>query len=283
MQSSTRTTSPSSPLLLAALAYAKRGWPVFPLLPRDKVPLVKGGGGFLSATTDRNEILAWWATVPDANIGIATGKGFDVLDLDGEPGYNALREFLGERTYQHRGPVSLTGKGLHLLFRPTGSGNRAGLLEKIDFRGEGGYIVAPPSVHPLGHNYRWDSQRTDKLALPDAPDWLVELLHRDPPRKTSYGGIQRTNAPPGLAEVDLNGLGILRTARPDIIDVAEQLGLYMVHHPDYTLARCPFHPDNTPSMQMTQHDNRFFCHGCGANGDSNDLQNRRDMHGRNFI
>lgn len=283
--SSTPTASPSSEFLLAALAYAKRGWPVFPLTPRDKQPLIKGGQGVLDASTAREDILAWWALEPNANVGIATGHGFDVLDLDGEPGYEALRQYLTEKgmTYEHRGPVSLTGRGLHLLFAPTGGGNRANLLTKVDYRGMGGYIVAPPSRHPLGHAYRWASKRDHNLALPVAPDWLDELLVRERPRASASGGIHRDHAPDNLPQFNLNGLGILRTERPPILEVAERLGLYIQHKQGYSLARCPFHPDRTPSMQMTPHDNRFYCHGCQANGDSLDLMNKRDMHGRQFI
>src|SRR5690242_2109256 len=75
----------ASPLGAAALAYAGHGWPVFPLKPRDKIPLIPkaaGGNGVHDATTDTEQITAWWTAHPDANIGLAAGVAFWVLDAD---------------------------------------------------------------------------------------------------------------------------------------------------------------------------------------------------------
>src|SRR3954453_18758431 len=69
----------------SALAYAERGWPVFPLRPREKVPLIAkaaGGNGVHDATTDLDQISAWWTRCPRANIGLAAGPAFWVLDVD---------------------------------------------------------------------------------------------------------------------------------------------------------------------------------------------------------
>ena len=82
-------------MLAAALAYAARGWPVFPLKPRDKVPAIpktEGGSGFYDATTDPAVIRRWWERWPDANVGLATGAaaGFVVLDVDGPEGEASL-------------------------------------------------------------------------------------------------------------------------------------------------------------------------------------------------
>ena len=68
-----------------ALAYAARGWPVFPLKPGQKVPLIAkrdGGSGVYDATIDPEQIKAWWTRTPDANIGLACGSYFWVLDVD---------------------------------------------------------------------------------------------------------------------------------------------------------------------------------------------------------
>src|SRR4051812_49746069 len=69
----------------AALAYAARGWPLFPLKPREKTPLISkadGGNGVKDATTDPAAIEAWWTACPEANIGLACGAAFFVLDAD---------------------------------------------------------------------------------------------------------------------------------------------------------------------------------------------------------
>src|SRR4051795_333629 len=72
-------------LLEAALAYAARGWPVFALRPGEKTPLIAkaaGGNGVHDATTDPDQIRAWWEKHPSANIGLAAGPAFWVLDVD---------------------------------------------------------------------------------------------------------------------------------------------------------------------------------------------------------
>jgi Bifunctional DNA primase/polymerase, N-terminal len=79
-----------------------------------------------------------------------------VLDLDGEQGVEALRAVLSIAPLEHPGSVARTGGGgWHLLYGPTGLGNRVGLLPGMDWRGRDGLIVAPPSRHASGHRYRW--------------------------------------------------------------------------------------------------------------------------------
>src|ERR1700731_4411538 len=86
--------SPGMALVDYALQYAARGWFIFPLAPRSKLPLISkksGGKGFHDATTDLKQIEAWWAREPLANIGIATGaSGLVVLDADGPEGLAQL-------------------------------------------------------------------------------------------------------------------------------------------------------------------------------------------------
>src|SRR5207247_4122729 len=87
-------------MLDAALAYAKKGWPVFPLAPRNKKPLIpkeQGGNGFHDATTDANQIRTWWTVHPDANVAIPTGQisGIVAVDVDGPLGDARLKEILG--------------------------------------------------------------------------------------------------------------------------------------------------------------------------------------------
>lgn len=156
-------------LLRSALAYAALGWAVFPLKPGEKTPLTKHG--LHDASTDESVIRTWWQQHPNANIGIATGlvSGFVVVDVDGPQGEDALAR-LGEMPPT---PSSSTGKGRHLLFlRPAeGMRNTAGKLgPQLDTRADGGYIVAPPSLHPSGARYAWSPDahplRTPLAALP---------------------------------------------------------------------------------------------------------------------
>lgn len=292
-------TSPGSKdqfdLRAQALAYARRGWPVFPIRPRDKRPLTDNG--FKDAVNLPNsthgraavdQVTAWWSQWPAANIGIATGVIFDVLDLDGIPGKRALIEHfasIGIEHYIHNGPLSNTGKGVHLLFAATGAGNRAKMLDApIDYRGSGGYIVAPPSVHPLGHRYTWDERRGPNHELPDAPEWLQAMLeYRKRNTAVEPLRIERLSAPEKLAREVITKTGALRGARPDIFEVVKQLGLDVVPHGRYYATTCIFHDDNNPSMVLYEHDNSFCCFSCNAVGDSFNLQDGRDAHGKRAI
>ena len=159
----------------AAVAYAERGWPVFPLAPRDKVPAVPkraGGNGLHDATTDASRVARWWARHPDHNIGLRTGVVFDVLDCDGA---DALEAVLGVSP-DLDGPTVLTGKGAHVYVTPTGLGNRARFIDGCDWRGDGGYVVAPPSVHPNGELYRWVDGSGPHVELEAVPAALLEAM-----------------------------------------------------------------------------------------------------------
>lgn len=148
-------------LLAAALAYAARGWRVFPLVPRGKVPLASlAPHGFKDATTDEAAIHEWWRREPNANVGIATGRdsGVDVLDVDVKhDGRRTLADHEAEHGYIETLTVTTGTGGQHLYFvHQEGVRNSAGRLAGIDVRGGGGYVVAPPSIHPNGNPYRWD-------------------------------------------------------------------------------------------------------------------------------
>ncbi|MBI5445867.1 MAG: bifunctional DNA primase/polymerase [Deltaproteobacteria bacterium] len=175
------TAAPATGDLLAeALAYAGAGIPVFPCRPNGKEPLT--GRGFLDASTDPEQIRAWWQRWPDANIGIPTGdpSGWLVVDLDRKPGADGVAEL--QRLQEQNGPIPHTacartgGGGLHLIFRhPGGIRSRTGVRPGIDVRGDGGYIVAPPSVHASGRRYEWVHHWDDGPPA-EAPEWQLELL-----------------------------------------------------------------------------------------------------------
>ena len=164
-------------MLNHALAYAARGWRVHPLRARDKTPATKHG--CKDATTDEAQIRRWWQMWPEANIGLATGYGWWVLDIDPEGMHWLEANDL---------PVTIeatTGRGgRHLLYRlPDGVvvRNSAGIVAPgVDVRGIGGYIVAAPSIHPSGTRYTWldcDGDVPDGEPA-DAPAWLVDLASR---------------------------------------------------------------------------------------------------------
>jgi hypothetical protein len=149
-------------LAISAMQYASLGWPVFPLAKNSKQPAIpksKGGNGFKDATTDVERICAWWKRHPDHNIGLATGHAFDVIDIDpGAGGAQSLSELLHDnRIPIVHGIVATAGSeatateafrpsGLHLYVKATGKGNFAALRPGVDYRGRGGFVVAPPST-----------------------------------------------------------------------------------------------------------------------------------------
>jgi len=175
----------------SALAYVQKiGWPVFPLKPLDKKPWFKGG--FYNATKDINQIKEWWSSFPNANIGIPTGKasGFIALDIDtrhgGEESIQDIQDKYGEmpKTIE-----ALTGSGgRHLLFNNPGPvNNKVNIKPGLDLRGEGGYIVVAPSIHPSGEQYEWEvSNHPIETEIADCPGWLLNIINnRDPEEKRS--------------------------------------------------------------------------------------------------
>ncbi len=169
-------------MLEEALIYAAQGWPVFPLMPRSKAPATTHG--FKEAATDEGQVRAWWGQNPAYNIGLRTGDTFFVVDVDvRDNGDKSLKLFPPL-------PVTLTantgGGGQHYLFRmPTPDTHfRSKLWEGIDIKGVGGYIVAPPSVHPNGGVYEWVDY---EAMIAPAPDWLLRVL-TPPPMPTRVMG-----------------------------------------------------------------------------------------------
>jgi hypothetical protein len=150
----------ASPTALAnyALYYASLGVDIFPLAPGTKdQPLGKWKD---IATSDVDTVRAWWTKTPQANIGIPTGRTFDVIDFDGSDGFESMLE-MQERLVGEMLAMSVTGRGRHIILPVIGIKNSAGKLGAgTDTRGTNGYIVAPPSRHPNGSIYRWSSTPT---------------------------------------------------------------------------------------------------------------------------
>lgn len=144
----------------AALLYARCGWPVFPIRPREKRPLTQHG--LNDATCDVAQVEAWWQRWPQANVAIRTGAapagaGLVVLDVDGPAGEEAMAELdeLPQTLEQRTG----SGSGRQLVYRlpphQRGLQSAGRLGSGLDTRGESGYVLLPPSVHPSGGVYTW--------------------------------------------------------------------------------------------------------------------------------
>ena len=134
--------------------------------------------GVKDATCNRARVLAWWTRHPHANIGLACGHRFDVLDVDGPAGAHAIRELAVAHGLRSAGPLVRTGGGgWHFYLAPTGLGNvHPRDLDRVDWRGRGGYVVAPPSRHHSGHPYQWAAGRDLDTPPGEIPAVLLERL-----------------------------------------------------------------------------------------------------------
>ena len=161
------------------LDYLRRGWSVVPLAARSKRPLVPWERLQTHPPTEK-EIADWARHWPSANIGIVTGAVSKLVVLDIDPGHGG-NESVAVMQRQHgdlpRTPqVATGGGGAHIYFRHPGEpiANRAGIAPGVDLRGDGGLVVAPPSVHPSGRTYVWrPSLDPDSCALAPVPLWLL--------------------------------------------------------------------------------------------------------------
>ena len=165
-------------MLIGALGWARKGYPIFPCKPEDKSPLTRNG--FKDATTDESKIRNWWRLWPSAMIGMPTGSvsGVDVLDIDVklEEGINGF-----EHTphWESLSPliVETPSDGVHLWFQSEGKvrSSTDHIAPGVDTRGEGGYVIVPPSFNAEGsYRYLKGKRALDRLQ-PFPPDLLEQL------------------------------------------------------------------------------------------------------------
>jgi len=159
-QEHARLTDPGA-LAAAARWYALQGLPVFPLTPGAKTPLParlaccwgSHRRGCTDALANVQAVEHWWREHPTSNIGLATGHLVDVIDQDGPGSWRAWLD--GADWPAVLGVVSTPRDGgVHRYIWRTGRGNGQKIAPGIDYRGRGGYVVAPPSIVD-GRLYRW--------------------------------------------------------------------------------------------------------------------------------
>ena len=168
----------NNPLLRTAQQLAAHGRHIFPCLPGLKKPAISRWQ--IDATTDQDQIAAWWAEQPDYNVALATGpaSGVFAVDVDSPEAEHELARLEAEHGTIPSTTETVTSRGRHLFFRWSDKNpvrNTAGKIAPgIDTRGQGGFTLMPPSLHPSGKRYAWsvDSAR----AVAEAPDWLLARI-----------------------------------------------------------------------------------------------------------
>jgi len=219
-------------MLDEALAYASFGWRVCPIKAKDKKPpLVKEWQN--KATTDPTIIHEWLTKWADANIGIATGRetGWFVLDIDGGRGSESLIALEAEIGPLPETREARTGSGgRHLLFKMPERDirNQQGFRPGLDIRGDGGYIVAPPSIHPNGQAYSWPYNFDDEIA--EAPEEFLDVICPQGMDRNVSGDIANLveSVEPEAPVLDVEAsVPIAPPVRPQSTSIIDRASLYL--------------------------------------------------------
>lgn len=181
----------AGPVLAAALAYARLGWCVLPLVPLDKKPTMKSGKEHAAATTDADTIRGWWTNGQQHDVAILAGARSELVVLDVDPrngGHTSLATLVAKHGEL---PVTVEartgGGGAHYYFaHPGGAIETWHPGEGLDLQADGGHLVkAPPSGHKSGTPYSWAPGRgPDDVPLAPLPAWLVKPKPEPRPRPT---------------------------------------------------------------------------------------------------
>jgi hypothetical protein len=209
-------------MVRTALTLAQRGRAVFPCRPFDKRPAT--ANGCKDATTDFDTIREWWLREPRFNIAIATGaiSGIWVIDVDGLDAEAELRKL--ERAHDEL-PATvevITARGRHIYFKTPKTPIRnstSKIGQGIDVRGDGGYVLAPPSVHPSGRRYTWSVDSADEFAAP--PAWLLDKL-----RSAGHAKVK----PPASQPTEWRSLMVDGVDEGQRDTAATRLCGYLLHH-----------------------------------------------------
>lgn len=163
----------SNTKLEQALSLRELGWSIIPI-GLDKKPLMRWEE-YQSRIPSVEEIKTWFNQWPNANIGIVTGSISKLVVVDIDPRHGGTNELFKD----FKTPCSQTGGGgWHYYFTSDSKiTNRAGVLPGIDIRGEGGYVIAPPSLHSSGGSYQWIHPPQETL-LSEFPQWVFQVTEK---------------------------------------------------------------------------------------------------------
>ncbi|MFW7381791.1 MAG: DUF3987 domain-containing protein [Oligoflexus sp.] len=235
--------------MLQALEYAKLGWKLIPIHTAQEGncsclnPTCNSPGkhprtrhGSKDASNDPVTICRWWSQWPDANIGIATGSSSNLVVIDIDPRHGGDQSW-EKFQLQHQFATSLTsvtgGGGLHIYYF-TGDktiSNKTNILPGVDVRGEGGYVIAPPSTHSSGDIYDWKEGLEPELIKP-LPKAIEDLIFNRP---SNVIPIKGSHIPNGSRNSTLTSLaGLLRRKGLEESGIVTALGAFnqtMCHPP----------------------------------------------------
>lgn len=157
-----------------ALEYLERGYSVIPV-GHDKIPLIKWEK-YQKEKASKKEVLEWWIKWPDANIGVVTGQLSDLVGIDID-NPNLKNEILDEAERLLNPPVSVTPRGgRHMYFKYRHEvRNATAVIPGVDIRGEGGYVVVPPSMNGTGIPYVWHNSSILSKSIPSLPDAIYTM------------------------------------------------------------------------------------------------------------
>lgn len=173
-------TAPEPETLRIARAYLAHGWSVVPVRPREKLPAV-AWAKYQHVPATHAQLDDWFSS-GGYGIGLVQGATADtiVLDFDGEEGHATRRALeIANGPFPHTVEALTPGGGCHVVLRHPGRPvpTRKGLFPGFDVRGDGGFIVAHPSIHPSGRRYEWDCDcHPDDTAVAECPAWVADII-----------------------------------------------------------------------------------------------------------
>jgi len=257
-----------------------KGIGVLPVGYRSKVPdfgMLKRAGMMgddgkptwesLKTQLPTSSVIQTWFGAGRQNLGVITGwQGLAVIDFDNLAAYQCWRQWLqitGKRLITYE---VLTGRGVHVYIFCEEPPTPAHVGD-VDIKANGGYVLAPPSVHPSKRLYVGNDRPIAKVAqLEDVFPCIVDLPVKCVQLGAEYGDPYEEACKAEAPAVELHfGSDAIATIKANVT-IAQMLGLSKGE----TKALCPLHNDHNPSMVIYP-DGRFFCHGCGAHGDVLDL------------
>ncbi|HYM33071.1 MAG TPA: bifunctional DNA primase/polymerase [Candidatus Cybelea sp.] len=194
----------------AAIGYLHRGWSVIPVRPGEKRPLVRWEE-YQHRRASEDEVRGWFAAWPRANIGIVTGPISELVVIDVDPAHGGAESLSALESAHGNLPQTIEaitgGGGRHLYFADEQGaiGNRVGITGGVDIRGTGGYVVAPPSLHPSGRRYAWKpSCGPDERPLATLPRWFAYLAGAEHEQRGHSRGFWRQLVRDGVVEGSRN-------------------------------------------------------------------------------